>query len=110
MSLKIWQKMLLGVGLTVGIQQVSSASEQQGVAWLKSTGNSKIATPIQAIHEKEVTLGLYNQTNNNINIDELLSDEQSTEALVRAIILLKLQQKPTEQIVNKILSLFRSLV
>lgn len=104
MSLKIWQKMLLGVGLTVGIQQVSSASEQQGVTWLKSTGNSKIATPTQAIHEKEVTLGLYNQTNNNINVDELLSDEQSTEALVRAIILLKLQQKPTEQIINKILS------
>ncbi|KXZ69129.1 carboxypeptidase regulatory-like domain-containing protein [Acinetobacter venetianus] len=104
MSLKMWQKLLLGAGVTVGIQQVAYATEQQGLTWLKQAENSKIATPLQAGYEKELTLGLYNQTNNNISVDELLNDEQSTEALVRAVILLKLQQKPTEQIVNKILS------
>lgn len=104
MLLKIWQKLLMGIGATVGLHQTASATEQQGITWLKSSESSKISSPLQAIYEKEVTLGLYSQANNNINIDELLSDEQSTEALVRAIILLKFQQKPTEQIINKILS------
>lgn len=104
MLLKIWQKLLMGIGATVGLHQTASATEQQGITWLKSSESSKISSPLQAIYEKEVTLGLYSQANNNINIDELLSDEQSTEALVRAVILLKFQQKPTEQIINKILS------
>lgn len=104
MSIKIWQKLLLGIGVVVGVQQTVFANEQKGFIWLQSTGSSKISMPLQAIYEKELTLGLYGQANNNINIDELLSDEQSTEALVRAVILLKFQQKPTEQIINKILS------
>ncbi|MBC9229256.1 carboxypeptidase regulatory-like domain-containing protein [bacterium SPL81] len=104
MSLKMWQKLLLGTGVTVGIQQVAYATEQYGLTWLKQAENSRIATLLQTGYEKELTLGLYNQANHSINIDELLNDEQSTEALVRAVILLKLQQKPTEQIVNKILS------
>ncbi|WP_167248054.1 carboxypeptidase regulatory-like domain-containing protein [Acinetobacter sp. Tr-809] len=104
MSLKVWQKMLLGAGVVVGVSQNSSATEQQGVNWLKTSSNSIMATPLQAVYEKEITLGLYGQENNNINIDELLNDEQSTEALVKAVILLKIQQKATDQIVNKILS------
>lgn len=104
MSLKIWQKLLFGIGMVAGVNQNSSATEQQGITWLKNTNGSNISTALQAIYEKEVTLGLYSQTNNSINTDELLNDEQSTEALVRAAILLKIQQKPTDQIVNKILS------
>ncbi len=104
MSLKIWQKLLFGIGMVAGVNQNSSATEQQGITWLKNTNSSNISTALQAIYEKEVTLGLYSQTNNSINTDELLNDEQSTEALVRAAILLKIQQKSTDQIVNKILS------
>lgn len=104
MSLKEWQKLLFGIGMVAGVNQNSSATEQQGIVWLKNSNTSNISSELQAIYEKEVTLGLYSQTNNNINIDELLNDEQSTEALVRAIILLKIQQKPTDQIINKVLS------
>lgn len=102
--MKIWQKLLLGVGAVIGVNQNSSAAEEQGITWLKTSSDSEIATSLQAISEKEVTLGLYGQTTNNINIDDFLNDEQSTEALVRAAILLKKQQKPTDEIINKILS------
>ncbi|MDA3556343.1 carboxypeptidase regulatory-like domain-containing protein [Acinetobacter sp. AOR15_HL] len=104
MSLKVWQKILLGVGVVVGVNQNSSATEQQGITWLKSSSDSQIATSLQAIYEKEVTLGLYGQSIDNIDIDDFLNDEQSTEALVRVAILLKSQQKPTDEIINKILS------
>jgi len=104
MSLKVWQKILLGVGVVVGVNQNSSATEQQGITWLKSSSDSQIATSLQAIYEKEVTLGLYGQSIDNIDIDDFLNGEQSTEALVRAAILLKSQQKPTDEIINKILS------
>ncbi|MBJ9738951.1 carboxypeptidase regulatory-like domain-containing protein [Acinetobacter oleivorans] len=102
--MKVWQKLLLGVGAVIGVNQNSSAAEEQGITWLKTSSDSEIATSLQAISEKEVTLGLYGQTTNNINIDDFLNDEQSTEALVRAAILLKKQQKPTDEIINKILS------
>ena len=53
MSLKIWQKLLFGIGVVAGINQNSSATEQQGITWLKNSNNSNISTALQAIYEKE---------------------------------------------------------
>ncbi|UNW08791.1 carboxypeptidase regulatory-like domain-containing protein [Acinetobacter indicus] len=103
MILKAWQKLLLGVGVSAGGVQFSTAGVQEGITWLKSSEQTKVATSLQALHEKVVTLGAHSISTNVVNVRQLLEEEQSTEALVRGILILKLQNEPTEQYLSQVL-------
>lgn len=103
MILKVWQKLLLGVGVSAGGIQLSAAGVQEGITWLKSSEQTKVATSLQALHEKVVTLGTHSVSTNPVDVRQLLGEEQSTEGLVRGILILKLQNGPTEQYLSQVL-------
>lgn len=109
MTITVWKRIILGTGVGIGIYQYAIANETDALNWLSSSQYSNIATPLQVIHEKIVAVDLYKQTVSQsdldeINSDDLLNEEQSTEALVRYALILKSQNKPTDKVLDKILS------
>lgn len=103
MSVNMWKKLILTMGCGVGIQQSAYADEQQGVTWLTASDQSTTATRLQTTSAKAITLAMYQDNTASIDVASFLQRDQSTEALVRAAMVLKLQQQSTAIIVQKIL-------
>ncbi len=103
MILKIWQKLLLGVGISAAGLQMAAAGVQEGIKWLKSSEQTRTAAPLQVMHEKISTLGAYSASAGSVDVKKLLAEEQSTEALVRGILILKLQNESAEQYLTQVL-------
>lgn len=96
---------LIGLGIICSIvSQTAQADIEKGKQWLKANQTSQIANELQTIQEVKHTLAQLQTQLQQTDINTLLEQEDSTEGLVRLILLSHSQNQPANTAWQKILA------
>lgn len=96
---------LIGLGIICSIvSQTAQADIEKGKQWLKTNQNSQIANQLQTLQEVKHTLAQLQTQLQQTDINTLLEQEDSTEGLVRLILLSHSQNQPADTAWQKILA------
>lgn len=96
---------LIGLGIICSIvSQTAQADIEKGKEWLKTNQNSQIANQLQTLQEVKHTLAQLQTQLQQTDINTLLEQEDSTEGLVRLILLSHSQNQPANTAWQKILA------
>lgn len=96
---------LIGLGIICSIvSQTAQADIEKGKEWLKTNQNIQIANQLQTLQEVKHTLAQLQTQLQQTDINTLLEQEDSTEGLVRLILLSHSQNQPANTAWQKILA------